>query len=96
MWKHYRCWRAKIESIFAQGNQEEARKKAKKISEDNKDKFAELLFVKDFKDMQKLEKLQIRGLNQLGLQGIKTEEEESSLEHKIEGFMICDSEYEEN
>jgi len=96
MWKHYRCWRAKIESIFAQGNQEEARNKAKKISEDNKDKFAELLIVKDFKDMQKLEKLQIRGLNQIGLQGIKTEEEESSLEHKIEGFMICDSDYEEN
>jgi len=52
--------------------------------------------VKDFKDMQKLEKLQIRGLNQIGLQGIKTEEEESSLEHTIEGFMICDSDYEEN
>jgi len=46
--------------------------------------------------------LQIRGLNQIGLQDIKTEEEEelkhdkSSLEHKIEEFRICGSDHEED
>jgi len=46
--------------------------------------------------------LQIRGLNQIGLQDIKTEEEEelkndkSRLKHKIEEFRICDSDYEED
>jgi len=44
--------------------------------------------------------LEIRGLNQIGLQGIKAEEkpkrDQSSLGHKIEEVHICGSEDEED
>jgi len=58
--------------------------------------------VKDYTDVKKLDLFQIRGLNQIGLQDIKTEKEEElkhdklSSEHKVEEFRICGSDYEED